>query len=123
MTETLKKKIVVIMMWVLITAPVHIAMGSVSGFDSHDQSMQSMEQSTTHQLAGGYHNDNEQDKSGGHCKQDTGCKGCDSCSHCLHVICSVTLFNPSTSHIHFISPSISLYQTVNSPAFRPPRLS
>jgi hypothetical protein len=124
MTETLKKKIVAILVWVLIILPVHIAMGSVSVIDRDDPSMQSIESSMSHQLSGA-HNNNDQDKdnSSGHCKQDSGCNGCDACSHCINAICSVTLFSEQTSHILFSSPSITFSQTDKSATFRPPKRS
>lgn len=127
MTETLKKKIVAILVWVLIILPLHVAMGSVSVSDRDDQSMQSMESSTPHQLSGVHHSDNTRDldknNSGGHCKQDTGCNGCDACSHCINIISSVTLFDVQALHNLFSSPSITLYQTDNSATFRPPKHS
>ncbi|MGD8940469.1 MAG: hypothetical protein PVJ72_13875 [Gammaproteobacteria bacterium] len=123
MTESLKKKIVAILVGVLIILPVHIAMGSVSVIDRDNQSMQTMEFTTPHQLSGGYHNADDQNNPNDHCKQDTGCNGCDSCSHCLNVICSLALFNTQASHSLFTSPPILLYKADNSAAFRPPRHS
>jgi len=123
MLHSLRKNIILALVWVLIIAPIPIAMGSINIFKSIELSIQSKGFGTTHHTIGEHHNEYEVDSTAMQCDQDNGCSSCNSCGHCLTIICRITDLHVAVSRTITVLPSITLYQIDQPTSFRPPRLS